>query len=850
VKSQSSNTRHPGKSLSSRIRARFSTRPDSEHEQTLFRLLIATAICCYFYASGAQLPFLISLLYLPASVGILLWVYFSPDINPVRRLLGITTDILMISLGVMLANGEEAFMFEAIYLWVITGNGFRFGIRYLLYATVLSVSCFVLILFYSPYWHEHVFLVLGQLIVIAVVPLFMAALIRKLHHAIAAAEAASIAKSQFLANMSHELRTPLNGIIGMSDLLATTRLTREQQRFAVVIKKSGNHLLALIERILDLSRIEAGKLELAEEPFDLHQLLRSVTAMFEAQAKSKGIRVEANIEPDVPFALIGDPQHLKQVLINLIGNAVKFTENGYVATHAALLTRENGTRLLHITVEDSGIGISEEAQEKIFDQFTQADNSVTRRYGGSGLGTTIAKQLVELMGGSIGLQSSEGKGTTFSITLPFTEQQRQSDEQRNLVQMRALLLCDKTMGWRLGDLLERWHVDSVCMDDDAPLLSALVDAESSGQAYDALIVDRNRLHCKPESLAQAIRAKKCLEAIDLILLDNAENQGADSIMYSAGFSAVLHAPIEESLLFNALHAASVVQQSPGEVISISEIYQRKQGIRSLKILLAEDNPVNQEVIGEVLQRAGHSVQLAEDGEKALDALSGEDHFDLVLLDMNMPEVSGLDVLKQFRFGDTTGSTPVIMLSADAMPETIRQCREAGADDYLTKPVEITLLLQTVARYGTGNSDQESKPGAQQTAAVAAIKSGRQSDDEDILDADMLQELVWICDSKAKLDEFIQLFETTAAEHIAKLLKAAKDNDIKAFARAAHAFKGSAGTMGLHRATEPYLAVEAQKKTLSKSQLMDYAKQFAGIYHEGCRALKDFSAGLAEKSESE
>ncbi|MDQ6966637.1 MAG: response regulator, partial [Mariprofundaceae bacterium] len=535
----------------------------------------------------------------------------------------------------------------------------------------------------------------------------------------------------------------------------------------------------------------------------------------------------------------------KQILINLIGNAVKFTENGHVDTHAALLVKEDGTRLLHVTVEDTGIGISAAAQENIFDQFTQADNSVTRRYGGSGLGTTIAKQLVELMHGSIDLQSREGKGSTFSITLPFKLQEKIATEERRLVPMRVLLLCEKNMGWRLGDMLERWHVESVCIEDEAPLLSMLVDAESTGQSFDAMIVSRAQLNYKPELLAQAVRGKKGLEAMDIILLDSDSNQGTDGIMYSAGFNAVLHPPIEESLLFNALHAASVVQQPPGEVISISDIYQRKQGMCSLKILLAEDNPVNQEVIGEVLERAGHKVQIAEDGERALDALTGEAHFDLVLLDMNMPEVSGLDVLRQFRFADTSGKTPVIMLSADAMPESIRQCREAGANDYLTKPVEIARLLQTIAMYGTPDKTDTLQPAARELADNQQ-QDINQSDEASILDTDMLQELVWICGTSAKLNEFITLFESSAAVHIVKLNAAAASGDTKAFARAAHAFKGSSGTMGLHKSAASYHAIEANKNSLSEKQLKQYARQFETIYIEGCQALKEFAADMDNK----
>jgi len=832
-----------GASLLVDIKARLSNRADSEHEQALVRVVALAIIALYFLFWGNKPVFILASSYLAFSTLIFSWIIWHPSISKSRRIAGIVGDMGTTTAGLILSGGEVGTPLILVYLWVITGNGFRYGEKYLLLSTIIAASGFLVVSAVVPFWSTNIHLVIGFISIILVIPVYMAVLIKKLRRAIDAAEEASRAKSQFLANMSHELRTPLNGIIGMSDLLTTTRLSREQKRFADVIKKSGNHLLGLIERVLDLSRIEAGKLELAEEPFDLHQLVRSVTAMFEPQAKQKGIRVESNIEPDVPFALIGDPQHLKQVLINLIGNAVKFTEEGKVLTHVALHFDKTGNAMLRIIIRDSGIGISSEAQGKIFDQFTQADNSVTRRYGGSGLGTTISKQLIDLMGGKIDLQSKEGKGSTFTITIPY-KVQKKSPSKRQLTPIRALLLSNKPMGWRLEKMLQRWNVDSVCVQDDAPLLSMLADADSSGQSFSALILDRSQLNCKAELFAQAVRGQLGLAEIDLILLDHEVNQGSDSLMYSAGFNAVLHPPIEESLLFNALHAASVVQQSAADVISISDIYQRKQGMKSLQILLAEDNPVNQEVITEVLQRAGHSVQLAEDGEKALDALTSESHFDLVLLDMNMPEVSGLDVLKQFRFMDTSGSTPVVMLSADAMPETIRQCREAGANDYLTKPVEVSRLLQTITRYGNPQNvetlkiePRNAEPDDQEQIA--------DNDTEYILDAEMLQELILVCRSPEKFIKFIDLFETSAATHIAKLKSAAQKGDVNAFANAAHAFKGSAATMGLRKVASPYQAIETHRTRLSKAQLAQFAEQFEAIYLEGCLALRGFAAEMQD-----
>ncbi len=825
-------------SLFSSLKTRLTNRSDPEYEQAFIRIILVALVAIYFKAWGSQPVHLLAITYLGISLGLFVWILAAPSQNKWRRLIGIIGDVSVTSVGLILSGGEVGTPLIGVLLWIITGNGFRFGVPYLIAATIFSCIGFLAAVSVLPFWSSNIHLVIGFLLIIIVIPTYMAVLIKKLRRAITIAEEASRAKSQFVANMSHELRTPLNGIIGMSDLLTTTRLTREQKRFVSVIRKSGDHLLGLIERILDLSRIEAGKLELAQEPFDLHQLVRGIIAMFEPQAKKKDISIEAHIDAEVPFDLIGDPQHLKQILINLIGNAVKFTEHGYVSTHVTLLDGADNPPRLQITIRDTGIGMSQQAQQKIFEQFTQADNSVTRRYGGSGLGTTIAKQLVELMGGNIHLQSSEGQGTTFTLSLPYIEREKHS-AQRQLSPTRSLLLSDKITGKRLAKLMQRWNVVTTCMDDDAPLLSALVDADSSGQGFDVLIIERCHLGCKPELMAQAVRHKKGMENIDILLLDNEANQGADTLMYAAGFTCVLHPPLEESLLFNALHAASITQQSPADVIPLADAYQRKNSLQALKILLAEDNPVNQEVIGEVLKRAGHTVSFATDGEKALDALSGDEHFDVVLLDMNMPEISGLDVLKQFRFADTSAATPVIMLSADALPETIRQCKEAGANDYLTKPVEVTRLLKTVTKFGETTTE---KP---QNTMPPLVHAGP----EDILDADMLQELVWVCDTPEKFEGFIKLFEESGKKHITNLKTAAKKIDRPSFAAIAHTFKGSATTMALKHLDAPYQDIEAHKNTLTQPQMQQYAREFEDIYLNGCAALRQYAQETRSKSDT-
>jgi two-component system sensor histidine kinase RpfC len=653
--------------LLDRVVQRLSNRSDSEHQQAIIRLVMLAVVVVYLEGvvtgrPGVAGPLRLSLVFLAVefavAFAILAWIVARPGVSAPRRIIGMLADYSLMGVGMVLL-GELLAPMYVVLMWVTVGNGLRYGPRFLYAAIVLAATAFLAVILNTPYWQANPWLGWGLLVGLVVVPLYLSSLLRALVRATDAAKAASLAKSRFLANMSHEFRTPLNGIVGMAELLATTPMSAEQRDSAEVIQASARALQLLVDDVLDFATIEAGKLKRSDADYSLGELLKSVQVMLLPSAQAKGLALESSIGRDVPDALHGDSGHVRQILVNLLSNAIKFTEHGKIALEIRLQSVADDTVHLYFSVRDTGIGIPEDQLGRIFDAFEQIDSGHGRRFGGTGLGTTIAKVLVELLGGRIGVESRLGAGSNFWFELPM-------------------------------------------------------------------------------GLAR----------------DNA-----------------------------ALQAVS-------NVIAFDDPFVRHRArVRSLRILVADDQSANLLVMRRLLEKAGHRPQLVGDGNDVLNALEAQ-QFDVVITDLHMPGVSGIEIMKQTRFMEAgRPRTPFIVLTADATTEAQLESERAGAYAFLTKPLVIGRLLEKLADISDGETvraDTGPKPSP-------ALSAGANPISQHILDE--LREM--------KLGEdFVHRFLTECArdarKSLADLQVAGKAGQWETLRDACHALKGAAGNMGAVR----------------------------------------------------
>ncbi|MCG6926814.1 MAG: response regulator [Acidobacteria bacterium] len=604
-----------------------------------------------------------------------------------------------------------------------------------------------------------------------------------------AADAANRAKSDFLANMSHEIRTPMNAVIGMTELLQDTPLSADQREYVGTLSDAAETLLGLITDVLDFSKIEAGMLELSPVDFDLRDALENTLRTLGLRAHEKGLELVCRVAPDVPEALIGDAPRLKQVILNLVGNAVKFTEEGEVLLHVEKESVEGGEAVLRFVVTDTGIGIPPDKQSVIFEAFAQADESTTREYGGTGLGLAIAARLVRLMGGSLAVESEPDRGSRFTFTCPFglparTEPRRRAPE--SLRGLRVLVVDDNATNRRiLEEMLGQWEMLPTAVAGGKAALEELEKAARDGDPYPLVLLDGNMPGMDGFTAAERIREHPEIVGASIMMLTSSARPGDRARCLELGVASHLSKPIKRSDLFDTI--AQVLARRPGPPVRRTPptAVPQSKGYRRLRVLVAEDNVVNQQVVMGFLDRAGHAAVVVSTGTEALAALERHE-FDLVLMDLQMPELDGLEATRAIRKRErsTGGHVPIVALTAHVVKGDAERCLDAGMDAYVAKPLRAKELF--------GAIESALDPG-RRTPAPTDVP------DTKVIDETRLLERVG-GDRKA-LCELIDLFLDDAPRLVALIRKSIEAKDAPGLQAAAHTLKGAVSNFAARKVTE-------------------------------------------------
>ncbi len=815
-----------------RFLAQIKIAPGREYEQAFIRIAIGLIIFSVVILTNLDEPDiskLISiqlLIYTMSGLLLLFWIYKNPAKNRYRYIISSGIDVAALSY-LMFYNSEMSGVFFAIYLWIIFGFGFRFGTLYLFIASAQSVIGFTAVFLTSFYWSDHPNLFYSLLTSLIVLPTYVSTLLRRLKQSIEKANIANKAKSQFLANMSHELRTPLNGIFCSNDLLRTTTLTSTQEEYVDSIEYSVDTLLALINDILDLAKIESGKFESISEDFDLHGLLNSAVMMLKNHAKEKGLELHLHVMPDVPFSLHGDKIHTLQVLINITGNAIKYTDKGHVQINTCLVTREDDTCLIRYEIEDTGPGIAKEKQDSLFDRFSQIDNSDTREHEGSGLGATIAKELVEKLGGTIGFDSEIGRGSTFWFELPYKVRliDKSNDGLKNV---RVLILRDRdNLLNEVYQDLTHWKVQPVEAFTASDALNIIEQHTGDENPLHAIIIAKSTLEINLVEFSGLLKSKNILDNINLIFLDNDINEDVKKEMIAAGVDYILPLNVDKSVLYNAIHSAPMLRPKD-ETIKVFSHHKSAKSSKAIKILIAEDNTANQYLFERILSYAGFDVTIANNGQEALDALV-EQTYDLCIMDMQMPVMSGVQAIKLYRYMEPDSSLPFIILTANATQEATKACEETGAEAYITKPIRAHLLVDTI--HSLINIKVKD---------TIIVKNGTHNNDA-ILDYDQIN----IINDKEVFENMIKLFSANLQTNINKITEAINNDDYSEYKIVLHSLKGIAGNFGAIQLYKVIINAEKVTHTQFLQGVTEHVTYITNETHHACQALQDYANTLVK-----
>ncbi len=692
--------------------------------------------------------------------------------------------------------------------------------------------------------------------------------VQALENARQEAESAAKVKAEFLATMSHEIRTPMNGVIGMTGLLLETRLTEQQQQFAETVRYSGEALLAIINDILDFSKIEAGKLELEIIDFDLRMAIEETLELLAEKAGEKHLELVSLVSANVPTALRGDPGRLRQVFMNLVSNAIKFTEYGEVSVRVQREEETEESVLIRVEVCDTGIGMPIDVQQKLFHPFTQADSSTTRKFGGTGLGLAISKQLVEQMGGQIGVESIPGEGSTFWLTVCLHKQPHRSDipvvSDTSLQDLKVCGVDDHPTNRRLLDqYFADWGLSGTTVETPAEGLAILRQAVEQGKSYDIAILDMEMPGMDGLDLARAIKADSLIADVRLVLLTSLGRRGDATAAMDAGFDAYLTKPIRKGQLESCLSTVMGTSSKSleGDQSAFITGHTLKESARkcNARILIADDHRVNQQLAVLMVERLGHRADVVSHGLEAYEAVMRQ-RYDLVLMDCQMPEMDGFEATRQIRKSEklkvngetsdeqrttsderlSTQRVPIIAMTANAMQGDREKCLESGMDDYLAKPIKPEVLAEVINRWLPNEQETKERKSVmndrnQVSNSDSHVANGQESnisqDVEEInealaalpvVDPLVIAELLEI-GGRDFVKKMVGQFVSDATECVEQVIRAADSQDPQRLAEAGHGLKGICANLGVKRLQ----ALAFQAEQLGRQNVTDGAEKLSG-----------------------